>query len=92
MTRKETIQRPERLRGLLEFPDVAYWELWERSDYPELVKGGRETTRALYAKLGRFLPPGEEEAEAEAAALLCIALSVHGCFDAWELSKYLPAR
>jgi hypothetical protein len=50
---------------------------------------GKRTTEALYAKLGRSLPPGEEQAEAEAAALLCIALAVPGCFDEWELSRFL---
>jgi hypothetical protein len=83
------IQRPERLRGRLEFPDTAYFELRGREDYPELLADGKRTTEALYAKLGRSLPPGEEQAEAEAAALLCIALTVSGCFQEWEISRFL---
>jgi hypothetical protein len=50
---------------------------------------GVTPTEALYAKLGRFLPPEEEQAEAEAAALLCIALTVPGCFHEWGLSRFL---
>jgi len=46
------IQRPERLRGRLEFPDMAYFELRGREDYPELLVDGKRTTEALYAKLG----------------------------------------